>query len=89
MAISEVGNDEAKSNFRIRENIPHIMADIYIIEDKAKDELGMYGADRQRQHQLMIDEYNSWFCRDIHEQAKIEPAVLSTSQPQTAVARRR
>lgn len=88
LAISEVGNAQARVNFRSHENIPHIMADIFIIEEKAKDELGMFGTNRQQQQQLMIAEYNSWFCRDIHEQAKIEPAVMSSSRTQTAVARR-
>ncbi|MBJ3815841.1 hypothetical protein F9C28_13085 [Shimwellia pseudoproteus] len=89
LAISELGNAQARSNFRIRENIPHIMADIYLIEEEAKDELGMYSTDRQRQHRLMIDEYNSWFCRDIHSQAKIEPKTPVTSQPHTMMAHRK
>lgn len=79
LAISEVGNEQAKNNFLTHGNMPHIMADIFLLEEKAKDELGMYSDNQQQQRQLIIEEYNSWFCRNIHAQAKIALPTRSAS----------
>ncbi|WP_312772933.1 hypothetical protein [Atlantibacter hermannii] len=74
LAVNELGNSTAKSNFNanrmtlFKGDAPHFSsAEIYRIDEEAREELGMDFPNHRENAKRLIEEYEEGYCVDLHK----------------------